>query len=217
MACEQHFDAQVVRGEDPATTLSFLYRAYCRVLQLIRHIGRHRGSPGAQQRRARRAGDPAQGSEGATPGQRHPPGGSKFLRGEARPPTDQVVTFIDTHRDRESGGCRWGVEPICAALQVAPSTYDEAKDRPPSARARRDALITPLLVALWVHNYSVHGRLELWVAARRAGIDIGRDPVARLMAAEGISGASRATKHFTTKADPAGPRPPRCGRCASPR
>ncbi len=61
---------------------------------------------------------------------------------------------------------------------------------------------------LWVHNYSVYGRRKLWKAARRAGIDAGRDQVARLMAAEGLRGASRAKKRFTTKADPAHARAP---------
>jgi len=46
----------------------------------------------------------------------------------------------------------------------------------------RDAARAPLLLALWVHNYSVSGRRKLWKAARRAGIDAGRDQVARLMA-----------------------------------
>jgi putative transposase len=36
---------------------------------------------------------------------------------------------------------------------------------------------------LWVHNYSVYGRRKLWKAARRSGIDAGRDQVARLMRA----------------------------------
>ncbi len=65
----------------------------------------------------------------------------------------------------------------------------------------RDAVIAPLLVALWVHNYSVYGRRKLWKAARRADIDAGRDQVARLMVAEGLRGASRAKKRFTTKPD----------------
>ena len=101
-----------------------------------------------------------------------------------------------------------GVEPICEALQVATSTYYDAKARTPSARARRDAVIGPLLVALWLHNYSVYGRRKLWKAARRAGIDVGRDQVARLMRAEGLRGASRAKKRFTTKPDSANPRAP---------
>ena len=36
------------------------------------------------------------------------------------------------HRGRETAGLRWGVEPICRVLQVAPSTYYAAKRRPPS-------------------------------------------------------------------------------------
>ena len=118
------------------------------------------------------------------------------------------MTFIDTHRDRESGGCRWGVEPICEQLQIAPSTYYDAKARPASARALRDAVVAPLLVALWIHNYSVYGRHKLWKAAQRAGIDAGRDQVARLMRANDLRGASRAKKRFTTKADPEHTRAP---------
>jgi putative transposase len=66
----------------------------------------------------------------------------------------------------------------------------------------RDAQLIPILVALFVKNYSVYGRRKLTKAARRAGHDIGRDQVARLMKLAGIRGASRAKKRFTTKADP---------------
>jgi len=34
--------------------------------------------------------------------------------------------FIDLHADRRTDGRRWGVEPICAALDVAVSTYYSA-------------------------------------------------------------------------------------------
>jgi putative transposase len=61
---------------------------------------------------------------------------------------------------------------------------------------------------LWLHNYSVYGRRKLTKAARRAGHDVGRDQVARLMRAQGIRGASRAKKRFTTKSDPAHVRAP---------
>jgi putative transposase len=66
----------------------------------------------------------------------------------------------------------------------------------------------PLLLALWVRNYSVYGRRKLTKAARRAGHDIGRDQVARLMRERGIRGASRARKRFTTRSDPAHVRAP---------
>ena len=100
-----------------------------------------------------------------------------------------------------SGGRRWGVEPICTELQVAPSTYYDAKSRPPSARATRDADLGPKLGELWKRNYSVYGRRKLTKAGHRSGIDVGRDQVARLMAQQGIRGASRAKKRFTTKSD----------------
>ena len=63
-------------------------------------------------------------------------------------------------------------------------------------------------MALWIHNYSVYGRRKLWKAAQRAGIEAGRDQVARLMRANDMQGASRAKKRFTTKPDPANLRAP---------
>jgi putative transposase len=75
-------------------------------------------------------------------------------------------------------------------------------------RAIRDAVLGPLLLGLWEHNYSVYGRRKLTKAAHRAGIDAGRDQVARLMAALGIVGATRSKKRFTTKSDPTAVRAP---------
>ena len=98
-------------------------------------------------------------------------------------------------------GRRWGVEPICAQLQVAPSTYYDTKSRPVSARQRRDGELGPALEAIWKRNYSVYGRRKLTKAAKRRGLDCGRDQVERLMKRQGIRGASRAKKRFTTHAD----------------
>jgi putative transposase len=96
-------------------------------------------------------------------------------------------------------GRRLGVEPICAVLQVAPSTYYAARNRPPSRRAQRDAKLLPRLVELWKDNYEVYGSRKLWKAARRSGIDIGRDQTRRLMAKAGIQGARRAKRVRTTR------------------
>ena len=77
---------------------------------------------------------------------------------------------------------------------MAPSTYYAAKSRGPSQRAQRDAVLGPALVQLWKDNYCVYGAHKLWKTARRAGHDVGRDQVARLMrAAEHPRGASRQT------------------------
>jgi putative transposase len=85
-------------------------------------------------------------------------------------------------------------------LQIAPSTYYATKRRQPSARAVRDAVLMQVLMVLWVTNRKVYGAHKLWKAARRAGHDVGRDQVARLMRQLAIEGISRRRcKVFTTR------------------
>ena len=91
---------------------------------------------------------------------------------------------------------------------MAPSTYYAAKTRAPSARSQRDAVMGLVLVQLWEDNYRVYGARKVWKAARRAGHNLGRDQVARLMRAEGIEGARRTKRVRTTRADPASARHP---------
>jgi putative transposase len=109
-----------------------------------------------------------------------------------------MASFIDANRHE------LGVEPICNVLQVAPSTYYAAKRREiaPSARAVRDVVMMQVLMALFVANRKVYGAHKLWKAARRAGHDIGRDQVARLMRGLGIAGLTRRRRVFTTRPDP---------------
>jgi putative transposase len=116
-----------------------------------------------------------------------------------------IVDFVDDNR------AEFGVEFICRTLQVAPSSYYAAKRRRtvPSARAVRDAMLMQILLTLWVANRKIYGAHKLWKAARRAGYDVGRDQVARLMRQLGIEGVSRMRKKvFTTKADPDAARAP---------
>ena len=112
-----------------------------------------------------------------------------------------MVSFVDAHR------ADFGVEPICAQLPIAPSSYYDAKSRPVSARARRHAAMTAVLVALWTANYRVYGARKLWKAARRAGYEIGRDQVAALMRSAGICGVTRRRRARTTMRDPSAQRP----------
>lgn len=113
-----------------------------------------------------------------------------------------MVAYIDEHKDE------FGVEPICTTLQFAPSTYYAAKSRPLSPRAVRDAILMPLLLALWVANYRVYGAHKLWKAAQRAGHDVGRDQVARLMRQLGIRGVNRSKTVRTTRPDDSAERHP---------
>ena len=97
---------------------------------------------------------------------------ASFFRGGARPPTQELVAFIDANR------ADFGVEPVITTLAraevtIAPSSYDAAKSRPPSARQQWDERLIPQLTALWRENYRVCGGRKLWKAARRAGQDIG--------------------------------------------
>jgi len=115
-----------------------------------------------------------------------------------------MVDYIDGHRDE------FGVEPICKVLQVAPSSYYAAKrrEREPSPRAIRDAVMMQVLMVLWVANRKVYGAHKLWLAARRAGHEIGRDQTARLMRELGIRGVTRRRKVHTTRPDPGALRAP---------
>jgi putative transposase len=113
-----------------------------------------------------------------------------------------VSRYIDTHRDR------FGVEPICRALQVAPSSYYAAKRRPPSARAVRDAELAPRVRKVFDANYQVYGVRKLWRQLQRQGERIGRDQVGRLMRTLGIAGVVRGKPRRTTVADPAAVRAP---------
>ena len=100
-------------------------------------------------------------------------------RGDRRASSTSTVTSSGSSR---SAGC-------CRSLR-APTTRPSAAAAP-SARAVRDAVMMPVLMALWVANRKVYGAHKLWKAARRAGHDIGRDQVARLMRELGIEGVRR--------------------------
>ena len=113
-----------------------------------------------------------------------------------------MVDYIDQHKSE------FGVEPICEVLAVAPSTYYAAKSRPLSARAMSDAVLGEALREIHAANFSVYGTRKMWKAMRRAGHDVGRDQVARLMRNEGLYGVRRAKKVRTTTRDDSALRSP---------
>jgi putative transposase len=111
------------------------------------------------------------------------------------------VSFINGHRHR------WGVEPICRVLQVAPSTYHAARSRPPSIRALRDAELKVEITRVHKANFSVYGARKVWQQLGREGIAVGRDRVARLMGELGIAGVVRGKPRRTTTPAEADQRP----------
>jgi putative transposase len=102
-----------------------------------------------------------------------------------------VITFIDTNKERRSGALRWGIEPICAVLQIAPSTYHAAKKRPPSPRRLRDAELKPLILRVWEDNLAVYGADKVWDQLNKDGVVVARCTVERLMRELGLQGCRR--------------------------
>jgi putative transposase len=123
-----------------------------------------------------------------------------------------IVDFIREHADhRETGGLRWGVEPICAVLsehglQVAPSTYYEHLGKAPTARQQRDAYVLGEVRRVHAENYGVYGARKVWLQLNREGIGVARCTVERLMRADGLHGAVRGKVKRTTIPDPAAER-----------
>lgn len=92
-------------------------------------------------------------------------------------------------------------------MQFAPSTYFVAKKRPLSKMAIRHRELEAKLTDLWAENRRVYGVRKLHKAAKRSGIKIGRDQVARIMKIAGISGVTRGKKRRTTYSDERADRP----------
>jgi putative transposase len=85
------------------------------------------------------------------------------------------VRFITEHQ------VRWGVEPICRELQVAPSSYYAAISRAPSARQRRDETLKVAIRRVWDAHHQVYGADKVWAQLQREGTLVARCTVERLM------------------------------------
>jgi putative transposase len=112
------------------------------------------------------------------------------------------VSFIAAHRER------WGVEPVCKALQVAPSTYYAAVSRQPSVRRQRDEQLKIEIARVHRQNFGVYGIEKVWHQLKREGIPVGRDRVHRLMDEMDLEGVVRGKrKPITTISNEVDTRP----------
>jgi transposase InsO family protein len=118
-----------------------------------------------------------------------------------------MVAFIDDHREK------FGVEPICAVLPIAPSVYYEHKvwQREPKrrpARAQRDEGLCEHVRRVWDENKEVYGPRKVWKQMKREKHTVARCTVERLMRRLGLRGTIRGRKFkVTTVPDTAAPRP----------
>jgi putative transposase len=114
-----------------------------------------------------------------------------------------VSRYIDEHRGR------FGVEPICRVLDVSASAYYHRATGQRSERVVDDERLLDRIRELHAANYYAYGYRRTWKALLRAGEDVGRDRVKRLMRSHAIQGAKRRGKPWrTTIVDPAATRSP---------
>jgi putative transposase len=99
---------------------------------------------------------------------------------------------VDAHRDR------FGVEPICRVLQVAPSSYYAAKGRQPCQRRLRDEAVKTAIARVHAANYGVYGARKVWRQLHRDGVVVARCTVERLMRQMGLAGRTRGRRRRTT-------------------
>jgi putative transposase len=114
-----------------------------------------------------------------------------------------VSAFIDQHRDR------FGVEPVCRTLGVSASAFYERASGQRCARAVEDERLLGRIEEIHAANYYAYGYRRTWKALGRAGEQVGRDRVKRLMGTNAIQGAKRRGKPWrTTVPDPTARRSP---------
>jgi putative transposase len=112
-----------------------------------------------------------------------------------------MIAYIDHHKDR------YGVEPICRVLPIAPSTYYHVIRRPASARAVRDAELKAEIARVHAEHFGVYGARKVWRQLHREGIVVARCTVERLVGELGLEGVRRGKPRRTTTPDAGAPRP----------
>jgi putative transposase len=112
-----------------------------------------------------------------------------------------MIAYIDRHKDR------FGVEPICQLLPIAPSTYHAAKRRPLSARALRDQELKAEIARVHAEHFGVYGARKVWRQLHREQIAVARCTVERLLRELGLRGAVRGKTRRTTTPDATAARP----------
>ena len=117
-----------------------------------------------------------------------------------------MMDFIEESREA------FGVEPLCKALQFAPSTYYDRRAivRDPeraSRRAKSDAAMSSRIDGAWEDNRKLYGARKIWHVLRRDGQDVARCTVERLMRVLGIRGVVRGKRVVTTNPDTSLPCP----------
>jgi putative transposase len=112
-----------------------------------------------------------------------------------------MIAYIDQHKDR------YGVEPICRVLPIAPSTYYQHTKGPRSARGVCGAQLKVEIARVHAEHLGVYGARKVWRQLHREGIVVARCTVERLMGQLGLEGVRRGKARRTTTPDTGPARP----------
>jgi transposase InsO family protein len=104
-----------------------------------------------------------------------------------------VSAFIESQK-----AAGFAVELICRTLGVSRSAYYHRVAARRSARAVADEQLVEVIRKVHRENFEAYGYRKMHLALRRAGVEVGRDRVKRLMRAQGIQGAKRRGRKWKT-------------------
>ena len=79
---------------------------------------------------------------------------------------------VTANRDRDTNGQRWGLEPICRALQVSPASVRSALARPVPARQIADEALKTKVLQVFEENYRVYGCRKIRAVLARSGVHV---------------------------------------------
>lgn len=113
-----------------------------------------------------------------------------------------MVAFIDAHREE------YGVEPICAEVRIAPSTYyrtkaHQADPTQAAPRTQRDRVLSAAILEAYTASGQRYGSRKIWHQLLRTGYQVARWTVERLYRALGLRGVARGPQ----RPRPTGPAP----------
>ncbi|WP_423824705.1 IS3 family transposase [Salinibacter ruber] len=118
-----------------------------------------------------------------------------LVRSGDRRCTTKIFRFIDAHQ------AEFPISVMCRVLRVSRSGYYAWRKRPPSKRARKDAMLTEKIRQIHEKSRGTYGSPRIHAALQGEGIRVGEKRVARLMKAAGLRGASRRKRPSTTIRD----------------
>src|SRR5215211_4857104 len=154
---------------------------------------RRRGARRSHRRGERRTAPPAQRGEGPQGGAGDTKKSGMVLRQGGEPTPQVIYTFIESQKVNHR------VSAMCRALKVSKSGFYGWRDRPPSARARADAMLSEKIAHIHTDSRETYGAPRIHFELRTLGVRCARKRVARLMREAGLFGCGgRRRKARTT-------------------